>query len=73
MTCKVCGARATGEFCELHAEAYENIRRKYDAWKKASGVSWLQYLKEIQTNPYTGVWAKEVAQSLLSSSEQPEG
>jgi hypothetical protein len=30
------------------------------------GVEWKVYLKEIARNPFTGAWAKEVAESLLS-------
>jgi len=38
-------------------------------WKKASGVSWEEYLNELVKNPFTGVWAKEVAEQLLKEKE----
>ena len=66
--CKVCSREAyeKGEYCRLHAKAYENILGKYDKWKKALDIAWKDYLKEIINNPLTGVWAKEVAQQLLA-------
>lgn len=66
MKCKVCEREAENEYCELHEKAYRNIVREYDVWTKASDVSWKQYLIEIAKNPYTGVWAREVAESLIS-------
>lgn len=66
MKCKACEKEAENEYCELHEKAYRNISREYDVWKKASDVSWKQYLSEIAKNPYTGVWAREVAESLIS-------
>jgi len=66
LKCKVCEREVENEYCELHEKAYRNILREYDVWKKASDVSWKQYLSELVKNPYTGVWAKEVAESLVS-------
>jgi len=66
MKCKVCEREAENEYCELHEKAYRNILREYDVWKKASDVSWKQYLSELVKNTYTGVWAREVAESLIS-------
>ena len=66
MKCKVCEREAENEYCELHEKAYRNVLREYDVWKKASDVSWKQYLSELVKNQYTGVWAREVAESLIS-------
>jgi len=66
MKCKVCEKKTENKYCELHEKAYRNIVREYDIWKKTSDVSWNQYLSELVKNPYTGVWAKEVAESLIS-------
>jgi hypothetical protein len=68
LKCKVCDKEANekGDYCELHAKAYENIVHKYEAWKKALDIAWKNYLNEIVKNPLTGVWAKEVAQQLFS-------
>jgi len=68
LKCKVCSreAQIQSEYCELHEKAYQNIRQRFEVWKKASGVEWKEYLKEIAKNPFTGTWAREVAENLLS-------
>jgi len=70
LKCKVCSREAQAyplsEYCELHEKAYQNIRRKFECWKKRLGVEWNQYLTEIAKNPFTGDWAKKVAENLLS-------
>lgn len=70
MKCKVCDKKAENEYCELHEKAHRNIVKKYDVWKKASDISWKQYLSELVNNPYTGVWAREVAEHLMKSEEK---
>jgi hypothetical protein len=50
-------------------KAYENIVRKYDFWRKALKITWKEYLSEIEKNPSTGEWAKEVAKYLISNEE----
>jgi len=69
LKCKVCSrqAQTQSEYCELHEKAYQNIRQKFEDWKKASDVEWKEYLREIAKNPLTGTWAKEVAENLLSN------
>jgi hypothetical protein len=42
---------------------------KYGLWRKAQGISWKEYLSEIQQNSLTGEWAKEVANYLINSEE----
>jgi len=70
LKCRVCSREAQtqpqSEYCELHEKAYQNIRKKFEVWKKASGVEWREYLVEIAKNSFTGTWAKEVAENLLS-------
>jgi hypothetical protein len=66
MKCKICSREVQEEgFCSLHAEAYNNIQAKFEAWKRALAVSWRQYLVEIQKNSLTGEWAKDVAKHLI--------
>jgi hypothetical protein len=43
--------------------------QKFETWKNAAGVTWEQYLNELLKNPFTGVWAKEVARQLLKDGE----
>jgi len=71
LKCKVC-SREAGEkgYCELHLKAYENILKKYSLWKKALKISWQEYLSEIDKNPLTGEWAREVAGYLIKSGER---
>jgi hypothetical protein len=42
---------------------------KYDVWRRAQGISWKEYLSEIEQNPLTGEWVKEVANYLIDSEE----
>ena len=49
----------------MHLKAYRNIVDKFEVWKRASDVSWQQYLLEIQKNSLTGEWAKEVLKHLI--------
>ena len=66
MKCKICGREAEeGGFCVLHFRAYQNILEKFEVWRKASVIRWMDYLVEIQKNSLTGVWAKEVVEQLI--------
>lgn len=67
MKCKICGKKTESEFCESHEESHRNLLEKYTVWKRSMNVSWTEYLKEIQKNPNTGLWVKEVAEYLLTS------
>lgn len=69
MKCKVCDREARNKYCELHEKAYANIMQKFEIWKNATEVSWEQYLNELVKNPFTGTWAKEVAEHLLKDKE----
>ncbi|KYH41386.1 MAG: hypothetical protein AYL32_005870 [Candidatus Bathyarchaeota archaeon B26-2] len=72
MKCEICGRRAESRFCELHKRAQENLREKYEEWKRAMDITWEEYLREVLKNPLTGLWVKEVARILLASSEEKE-
>ncbi len=65
MKCSLCNRKNRNEYCELHEKAFANINQKFEVWKTAADVSWEQYLKELVENPFTGIWAKEVAEHLL--------
>jgi hypothetical protein len=41
----------------------------YGCWRKALSLSWREYLSEIERNPLTGEWTKEVASYLIDSEE----
>ena len=76
MKCMVCSREAQtqpkSEYCELHQKAYKNIQGKFEAWKKALNIEWKEYLNEIAKSPLTGIWAKEVAENLLSTKEKAQ-
>jgi hypothetical protein len=68
VNCKICQRRAvTEKFCSIHLKAYENIIENYDCWRKALTISWREYLSEIEQNPLTGEWTKEVASYLINN------
>lgn len=74
MKCKVCSREVQmqpqSNYCEIHQKAYENIQKKFGAWKKALNIEWKEYLNEVAKNLFTGIWAKEVAENLLSERDQ---
>lgn len=70
MKCSICGGEAVDKYCELHEKAYKNLAKKYDVWKNALEISWKKYLSEVVKNPYTGAWAKEVAEHLIKSGSE---
>jgi hypothetical protein len=64
--CKICSREAQENgFCILHLKAYQNVIEKFDVWRKASGMLWIDYLVEIQKNSLTGEWAKDVVKHLI--------
>jgi hypothetical protein len=69
LKCMVCDRETLEKFCEFHEKAYRNVVQKFEYWKRATGVSWKEYLKELVENAYTGCWAKEVAESLLKNTD----
>jgi hypothetical protein len=70
LNCKICQRKAvTEKFCPLHLKAYDNLVEKYGCWRKALKSSWREYLSEIERNPLTGEWVKEVAIYLINSEE----
>lgn len=70
MKCRVCSREAVEKYCELHEKAYRSVVQKYDDWRRATGISWKEYLNEIAKNPYTGAWAKEVAEQLMKNEDR---
>lgn len=70
MKCKICNREAQNKYCELHEKAYRGIVEKYEDWKKALDIEWKEYLDELVKNPFTGVWAKEVASALVSETKE---
>ena len=69
MKCIVCDREALENYCGLHERAYRNIVQKFEDWKRATSVSWKEYLKAVVENSYTGAWTKEVAEHLLKNKD----
>ncbi len=69
MKCIVCDREAKEKYCGLHERAYRNIVQNFEAWQRATGASWKEYLKAVVENSYTGAWAKEVAEHLLKNKD----
>ena len=69
MKCMVCDRETKEKYCMFHDKAYRNVVQKFEAWKRAAGVSWKEYLKAVMENSYTGTWAKEVAEHLLKNKD----
>ncbi len=65
MKCKLCDKKANGEYCRFHKRAYDNILDKYALWKSTMKISWIEYLREVIKNKYSGSWVKDVAEDLL--------
>ena len=70
LKCRICNREAEEEYCEMHERAYRSIVQKYDDWKRATDVSWKEYLNEIAKNLYAGSWAKEVAEQLMKNEDR---
>ena len=70
MKCRICNREAVEEYCEFHEKANRSVVQKYEEWKKAMDISWKEYLNEIVKNPYTGSWAKEVAEKLMKDGDR---
>ncbi len=70
MKCRICNKDAVEKYCDLHEKAYRSVVQKYEDWKRAVNISWKEYLNEIVKNPYTGSWAKEVAENLMKNADR---
>jgi hypothetical protein len=65
LTCLICQRKTEdNELCSFHLAAYKNLIQQYEAWRKALGISWKDYLREIEMNSVTGDWAREVVNYL---------
>lgn len=65
MRCKICERETEGQYCEVHGKAYGNLVEKFEVWRRALGLPWKKYLREIAENSLTGEKAREVASALL--------
>lgn len=54
------------EYCLYHYIAYKNLEEAYETWKKALDIEWNDFLRDASEKSETGIWAREVAVSLLN-------
>ncbi|MGY5856316.1 MAG: hypothetical protein RTS72_06925 [Candidatus Thorarchaeota archaeon] len=66
--CTICGRLAVNEceYCGYHQEALNNLQSSYEHWKKASGVSWEEYIEKLCQVEETGRWVLDVAEQIRS-------
>lgn len=58
------------KFCIYHSQAYDSLKKQYDAWVTAYGViSWDNYLKKLLALDQTGSWVKDVIKIELEESK----
>jgi hypothetical protein len=62
--CAACyrGVVAKGKkYCIYHSQAYDSLRKQYDAWVHAyGGITKVDYMNKLLTLSQTGSWVKEV-------------
>jgi hypothetical protein len=72
LTCRICARESVKDgYCEFHSKAAQNVVRGYETWKRALGITWKEYLREIVKNVSTGQWAREVAEHIMKNGEEP--
>ncbi len=69
--CRICGKYGYGiiddiPLCEPHLIAYQNIKQRYEAWKRKLGIDWNEYLMKLSRIKLLGKYSKEVANYLLN-------
>jgi hypothetical protein len=70
LNCPICRRESeSNELCSFHLAAYKKVVQQYDVWRKALGISWKDYLREIEMNSVTGDWAREVVEYLSKKEE----
>jgi len=61
--CKICGrSMESKDLCRYHLEALNNLHAAYERWKSASGVTWIEYLKQLEQIEVTGRWILDVVE-----------
>ncbi|MFW9962131.1 MAG: hypothetical protein ACFFCX_01080 [Candidatus Sifarchaeia archaeon] len=74
ISCIICG-RVTvleSEFCRYHQEALNNLRSSFENWRKASDVSWEEYIELLCQIDETGQWVREIAEQIRSGNGPSE-
>ena len=69
--CSLChrGREEGSEYCIYHMLALKKLEEAYEFWRKALDIEWHDFIGIVSERPETGVWAKDVALSLLNAEE----
>ncbi|MET1159972.1 MAG: DNA topoisomerase I [Thermoprotei archaeon] len=63
--CIVCNREEWRDnLCKYHYMALEEIKKKYEEWRKREELSWEEYLRQIARLKSTGKWVREVIKTL---------
>ncbi|MBY8996708.1 MAG: hypothetical protein KGD60_03165 [Candidatus Thorarchaeota archaeon] len=66
--CTICGRVAwnKSDFCRYHKEALDGLQSSYELWRKASELSWDEYIEKLCQIDETGRWVLDVAEQIRS-------
>jgi len=69
--CSLChrGREKGSKYCPYHMLALKKLEEAYESWRKALDIEWHDFIGIVSERPETGVWAKDVALSLLNAEE----
>lgn len=69
--CSICGRSSSNEsdFCRYHQEALDSLQSSYERWRKASAVSWEEYIEKLCQIDETGRWVLDVAEQIRSGDD----
>jgi hypothetical protein len=69
--CTICGRGVSGKsgYCRYHQQALDNLQSSFKVWKKASGVSWEEYIEKLCQIDETGQWVQDVAEQIRSGDD----
>ncbi len=62
MECQICPrlAKPNSALCRFHYFALKRLVGRFEQWQKAVEMGWPEYLRQIEANPLTGMWVREV-------------
>ncbi len=69
--CTICGRAALkkNDYCNYHQDALDNLKSSYENWRKASGVSWEEYVEKLSQIEETGRWVLDVVEQIRSGDD----
>ncbi len=46
--------------CRFHYFALKRLVGRFEVWQTATDIEWVEYLKQVDGNPLSGVWVRDV-------------